>query len=179
MIGYRQFCEDFTSGKTKAKTFIDQITISSRFGVAPDDSVRRFLQPTMWGMPRLKDGSAAVTVYRGLNLNHLDSHEKDALRGLQVGSSVPQQYQRPNTGQILIHTTKDRQVAEKYAGNGTRMVIRMLVPYLDVVCDTSNLRLVFDESDFTPEDWNYFDNESEVLVDLDSQFRAEIVEVSV
>lgn len=176
MKTFAQVMEDFSDAKQKAITFLDQVTLSSRFGTEPDMYVRHVLKPSTYPLTG-PDQTGRTALYRGINLNHLDSSAKDALKGLAVGSSVPAEYERPNTGQILIHTTTDQSIAEKYAGDGCFMVFEMMVPNYDIIADTSQLRQSFSDDDFTPDNWKYFDNESEVLVALKAMFSTRILKL--
>lgn len=172
MITFKQFTAD-PKLKADALTFLSQVTLSSKLGTEPREEVLEYLRASV--------DNKVYTVYRGLSLGRIQSHEKKELYSLlAVGKPVPEKYAIPDSGQTVIHTTTKLSVAKRYArGGAVSIVYAIEVPSNFIIFDSNNINNCFNRQEVPADDWNYFRSEAEVLVSKKAQFKTSIISFNI
>lgn len=157
-----QFSEQFQMAYEKARSFLGNITTSSRLGVAPDRATLSFLRSTV-------TSSSRYTLYRGLSLS-------ERPEGVVAGQPVPDQYKYPKDAQVCIHTTDDQGIAKKYASNGKFGLVYQITVQSDphVMFDSAFVSRAF--PDLNPELTVYLQTSHEVLLKKNAVFETRVLE---
>lgn len=143
--------------KKKAIAFIRNVTLSSRLDRVPERKVLNLLKETV------TDNS--YKLFRGLSIPELEETERLKFSELSVGDDVPKQLLKIQDVQTVLHATKSKDVAKLYSSGGEFSIyFQFEFDKSDVICDVTNLSLIFDENDVPEKDWNYYKGAEEVLV---------------
>lgn len=174
---FKEFSESYRLAELddpyrKAKQFIDDITTSSRIGVFPDEDTLQVLSKTV---DKTND---SYVVYRGLALKNISTDDLKELSKLNVGDYVPNKYLGTNGGQLTLHTTLDKDIADSYSqGGDVGIVFSITTLSIYVIVDMTSLDKIFDMSLFSDEQLKYFKKTKEVLLYKNQNYKAVITKI--